>query len=309
MGCVAQFRVSAVLGSVVGREDDDDPVHWVCVAVSPRSRYDTINANCSHVVLSVHRDGDSPSVFLRNHEGRYGWWLVRDRGSHDRSSLNPKWFVVLQPHKQSLRIAALEQTKSAETGPFVDDVPITVDEGGMLNIFLNNTNQDEGVVCNIINKSGCCQDAAGSIAEITVVDIGQTWSSKRLKVDEGVGSVLPLPIQGGRGGDWKVSTSKLSDSLFCVVSFSKESRACPVEIWDVNHTATGSRPLRAIEVDSSVRDLIAEGGLFISRRERPDLARCDIVVTDPETGALILTASGHIDICPLLVSLCTVISF
>ncbi|KAH3722961.1 hypothetical protein Pelo_18334 [Pelomyxa schiedti] len=354
-----QFRVSAVLGSVIIiGDDDDDPVHWVCTESSVFHHRGTINANhCNGVESLFYLEDFARAAYMRSNDGRHGWWLVQDGAIGDAFSLNPRWFVDLQAKDHNLVIAPttspVEGTKGADANVqlvVVVDVPIIVDDGEHVQFFLDNTCHDEGVVCKLI------KNAAGSmtVVELSRVDIGKTWASKRLsvlsstrcqlgnavsirdalvlhkrdgsrafilsamcdqrclypqtffQVDEGItttfGSVLfTLPHHcctpgGGGGRDLAISTSQLTDSLFCVAYLSANcSCQQQVEIWDINGQATtGSRsPLKAIKLSASVRELVAEGGLLVSLLIRRTTR--DIVLTDPETGAQILTLSGQIE--------------
>ncbi|KAH3757040.1 hypothetical protein Pelo_11171 [Pelomyxa schiedti] len=348
MDCVAQFRVSDVLGSVVGGvgEDDDEVVQWVG---GPVTALRVINANhCNVVESAFHVDGSTLSFYLRNIWSNERLFLARDCELADKTALNAKWFVLLRATTRNLLIAST--TAAVERGsqdifpcaPIVEvPVPITDDHGdrALIKFFLNHWRHDEGILC--IEKSGPKPGTTGDdvwTVELTRVDLAQTWTSKgltvldctrfSLDVVQHVGDalvmlkrngsrafilsashqstrrqkqvihagsavfVLPRP-SSAQGDDWEVSLSQLNESLFCVATMSHYG-LCPqsLAIWDVNHlTSYTAGPLRTIELSASVHEIFAEGGLLLSRGD--NWGNCDIVVTEPSTGALILTLSGR----------------
>ncbi|KAH3765475.1 hypothetical protein Pelo_2671 [Pelomyxa schiedti] len=202
--CVAQFRVSDALGSVVGvgvggaggRGDDEVLLHWVC---GPRSVFKKVlNANhCNVVETTFYEDDFTASFYLRNilvdcEVGNERCCLARDVVMSSRTSLNPKWFVLLVDRSRNLLIApttttSLMERNSPESFRCVVAVPIVTNNGSDMNFFLNHTRHDEGVLLSVKKTRGAGAVGGGggeqvSTVALTRVDIQQTWSSKALTV-------------------------------------------------------------------------------------------------------------------------------
>ncbi|KAH3744864.1 hypothetical protein Pelo_13748 [Pelomyxa schiedti] len=330
--CVAQFSVSAALGSAIGG------MRCVCATVPGR-----------HAVIANHRNvvefqlkvaGFSTSYHLSNIVDSAKSCVLLNTNVGSSVYNNAKWFVYFRPGGRTLGIANTlwePQPNQHINSPTVEFPVVELcGKSERESIFFSQTYPDEGVVCTITNIPG----GTDYIVALTKLQLERSWSTKKLtvlsstrfqaKVDRVYASLLlfkkagamafilcgcstPQP-EGGRRlifqvdegattdstdttnsvpvllpmqqmlDNESVSVSQLSSSLFCTVSIPV------VEIWDINHTTTG-RSLMMIELTGPGHSLVAEGGLFIcSTRLRGGEATVE--VTDPLTGAQILTISG-----------------
>ncbi|KAH3714572.1 hypothetical protein Pelo_18918 [Pelomyxa schiedti] len=180
--CVAQFRVSGILGSVIG-----DDVRWVCGSVGRK----VINANQCNVVECNNGDHWGVSGYsLRNIESGKSLRLVYYDFHQFSFSHNAKWFFFLfggiPSELPSVVIASIWE-KNPQEGMLQVTLPADKDDSVVgcwttpLNtqFFFSNTRPDEGILCSI-HKLGDFSD--WQRFSIKRVHVETSWSTKRLTV-------------------------------------------------------------------------------------------------------------------------------
>ncbi|KAH3763029.1 hypothetical protein Pelo_5121 [Pelomyxa schiedti] len=178
--CVAQFRVSAILGSVIG-----DDVRWVCGSVGRK----VINANQWNVVEC--KNGDHWSYSLRNIESGKSLPLVYFDCHPFTFSHNAKWFFFLfggitPSELPSVVIASIREKNPQEgmlqvklpTEPYCSAVgwwttPLNTQ------FFFSNTRPDEGILCSILELGYSGEWKSFSIDR---VHVEKSWSTPQKKL-------------------------------------------------------------------------------------------------------------------------------
>ncbi|KAH3723008.1 hypothetical protein Pelo_18285 [Pelomyxa schiedti] len=285
--CVAQFRVSEVLGSVLG------DVHWVHQIEACSRRLIFANL-CNMVELAA-------GLYLRNIKSHECWCLV-DRVHSNFPAINAKW-IVNMAYRGIMLIANIESEQRPQNIAVTVQIP---ESRGVQFFFRDAKFSDEGIMT--IRSS-----PHSRTFELKRVQVAQSWATRKIAVlgstkfqaevdwidttllmykrtgsqvfilsaglfsesgnkryiiqveeppptnieqHSSACSVALLPLCGSGG----YVVSQLSDSLFSVAFFTSE-RCDKLEIWDINAATTG--PQRLIGCTGVDVSAFCEGGLII----------------------------------------------